>query len=154
MESQGVCMDWIPTLGDREGPVYRRIVEALASDIASGRLLRGQQLPTHRALAKALGVDLTTVTRAYNEARRRGLIEAQVGRGSFVSETTVRPTTERVAEVRIDLSMNVPPHPLEAQLDERIVQGLEAIRQKSGLTAFLNYLSPGGSRRERQTAAR
>jgi len=58
-------MDWRPTLKDREGPLYRRIVDALTADVASGRLRRGQQLPTHRDLAKALGVDLTTVTRAY-----------------------------------------------------------------------------------------
>jgi hypothetical protein len=44
-------MDWVPTLNDRNGPVYQRIVEALTADIASGRLRRGQQLPTHRALA-------------------------------------------------------------------------------------------------------
>jgi DNA-binding transcriptional regulator YhcF (GntR family) len=29
-----------------------RIVDALAADIANGRLVRGQQLPTHRALAR------------------------------------------------------------------------------------------------------
>jgi DNA-binding transcriptional MocR family regulator len=147
-------MEWVPTISEQDGPLYQRIVGALESDIAAGRLVRGQQLPTHRALAAALGVDLTTVTRAYGEARRRGLIEAQVGRGSFVSETSVRPAAERASEVRIDLSMNVPPHPLEAQLDERILQGLEAIREKSGLTAFLNYLEPGGSERERSIAAR
>jgi DNA-binding transcriptional MocR family regulator len=147
-------MEWVPTISELEGPLYQRIVGAMESDIASGRLVRGQQLPTHRALARTLGIDLTTVTRAYSEARRRGLIEAQVGRGSFVSETTLRLATESAAEVRIDLSMNVPPHPLEAQLDDRILQGLEAIRQKSGLTAFLNYLPPGGSDSERQTAAR
>jgi DNA-binding transcriptional MocR family regulator len=147
-------MEWVPTISESQGPLYQRIVAALESDIAAGRLVRGQQLPTHRALAAALGVDLTTVTRAYGEARRRGLIEAQVGRGSFVSETTVRPAAEGAPEVRIDLSMNVPPHPLEAQLDERILQGFEAIRQKSGLTAFLNYLEPGGSERERSIAAR
>src|SRR4029077_14731950 len=61
-------MDWRPTLNDREGPLYRRIVDALTADVASGRLRRGPQLPTHRALAKALSVDLTTVTRAYTEA--------------------------------------------------------------------------------------
>ena len=147
-------MEWVPTISESQGPLYLRIVGALESDIAAGRVVRGQQLPTHRALAAALGVDLTTVTRAYGEARRRGLIEAQVGRGSFVSETSVRPATEATPEVRIDLSMNVPPHPLEAQLDDRILQGLEAIRQKSGLTAFLNYLEPGGSERERSIAAR
>ena len=51
-------MDWVPTLGDQPGPVYAGIVEALSGDIASGRLHRGQRLPTHRALAKALGVPL------------------------------------------------------------------------------------------------
>ena len=80
-------MDWIPTLRDRSGPVYLRIVEALADDVAAGRLRRGQQLPTHRTLAKALGLDLTTVTRAYNEARQRGLTEARVGQGTFVAES-------------------------------------------------------------------
>ena len=81
------CMDWRPTLNDREGPLYRRIVDALTADVASGRLRRGQQLPTHRALAKALGVDLTTVTRAYTEARRCGLTEARTGQGTFVAES-------------------------------------------------------------------
>ena len=80
-------MDWAPTLADKEGPVYRHIADALAADISNGRLRRGQQLPTHRALAKALGIDLTTVTRAYTEARRRGLTEARVGLGTFVCET-------------------------------------------------------------------
>jgi DNA-binding transcriptional regulator YhcF (GntR family) len=39
-------MDWLPTLSEGSGPVYRRIVDALSNDIASGRLRRGQQLPT------------------------------------------------------------------------------------------------------------
>src|SRR5690349_24761913 len=83
-------MDWLPTLEDRPGPFYQRIVDALAADVASGRLRRGQQLPTHRALAKALGIDLTTVTRAYGEARDRGLTEARVGQGPFVAASRVQ----------------------------------------------------------------
>ena len=63
------------------------IVDALRSDIESGRLHRGEQLPTHRALALALDVDLTTVTRAYREARDEGLTEARVGQGTFVAES-------------------------------------------------------------------
>ena len=34
-------MDWLPTLSEGSGPVYRRIVDALSNDIASGRLRRG-----------------------------------------------------------------------------------------------------------------
>jgi len=138
-------MDFLPTLGEWSGPLYLRIADALAADIAGGRLARGQQLPTHRALAKALGIDLTTVTRAYNEARRRGLIEARVGQGTFVSETTVRAAPDGAPAVRIDLSMNVPPHPVEANLEVRIAQGLAEIQRRSGFTAFLNYQRPGGS---------
>src|SRR6201993_2689628 len=103
-------MDWLPTISEWSGPLYLRIVDTLAADIASGRLVRGQKLPTHRSLAAALAVDLTTVTRAYGEARRRGLIEAQVGRGTFVSETTARAATEGAPGGRIDLFLKVAPH--------------------------------------------
>jgi DNA-binding transcriptional MocR family regulator len=147
-------MDWIPTIAEFSGPRYQRIVDAMEADIAAGRLVRGQQLPTQRALAKALRLDLTTVTRAYTEARRRGILEARVGQGSFVSETSARRTIDLPHPVTIDLSMNVPPHPLEAQLDERILAGLETIRQQSGLTAYLNYQPPGGSAHELDVAAK
>ena len=146
-------MDWNPTISEATGPIYLRIVEALSSDIASGRLVRGQQLPTHRALAKSLDVDLTTVTRAYGEARRRGLLDAHVGQGTFVSETSARAASDMPYQVKIDLSMNVPPHPVEANLDVRITHGLAAIRNQTGLTAFLNYQPPGGSDEERAAAA-
>lgn len=146
-------MDWIPTIAEWQGPVYLRIVDALAADIANGRLVRGQQLPTHRAMAKNLDIDLTTVTRAYSEARRRGLLDARVGQGTFVSETTARAAPDIAQPVTIDLSMNVPPHPLEANLDVRIAQGLAAIQDSSSFTAFLSYQRPGGSEIERSVAA-
>jgi len=146
-------MDWVPTLSEWSGPIYLRLVEALTSDIANGRLARGQQLPTHRALAQALGIDLTTVTRAYGEARRRGLIEARVGQGTFVSETTARPAAHIPFPVKIDLSMNVPPQPVEANLDQRIGKGFASLQSKASFSAFLNYQRAGGSDEERETAA-
>lgn len=146
-------MDWVPTLSEWQGPMFLRIVDALAADIASGRLNRGERLPTHRALASALDLDLTTVTRAYGEARRRGLLEARVGQGTFVSETTARAPADLPAPVNIDLSMNLPPQPVEANLDLRIAQGLAAIRAEAGFSAYLGYSHPGGSAREREAAA-
>lgn len=146
-------MDWLPTLSEGSGPVYRRIVDALSNDIASGRLRRGQQLPTHRALAQALRIDLTTVTRAYGEARRCGLLDARVGQGTFVSETTTRATVDIPHPVKIDLSMNVPPQPIEANLDTRIAQGFASIQKEAGFSAYLNYQRPGGSDEDRDIAA-
>ena len=83
-------MDWTPTIQGDSGPLYESIVEALSRDIAAGRLHRGQRLPTHRALASALGVDLTTVTRAYNEARRRGLTRESAMAKLFATEAAQR----------------------------------------------------------------
>jgi len=146
-------MDWRPTLSDRRGPIYESIVDALAADIDSGRLHRGERLPTHRALADALGVDLTTVTRAYSEARRRGLTEARVGQGTFVAESRTRAPRSAAAGIEFDLSMNLPPEPIEADLEGRILRGLEALRRDYGITDFLSYQQSSGSERDRGVAA-
>ncbi len=142
-------MEWIPAIADRDGPLYLRIVEALQADVASGRLHRGQQLPTQRALARALDVDLTTVTRSYTEARRQGLTEARVGQGTFVAESASQSRRANDQRADIDLSMNVPPQPLEADLDGRIVRGLSMIQREDGFFGLLNYRPTGGSTDER-----
>ena len=67
---------WMPALDRGGGPVYLAIAEAIAADIAAGRLQPGTRLPPQRALAEALGIDFTTVTRAYAEAR-----QTRAGRG-------------------------------------------------------------------------
>jgi DNA-binding transcriptional MocR family regulator len=146
-------MDWIPTIADRSGPLYLRIVEALAADIGRGALRRGEILPTHRALAKALGVDLTTVTRAYAEARQRGLTEARVGRGTFVAEAASETRLPPLARAEIDFSMNLPPQPAEADLEGRIARGIAALSREVGLARYLTYRPSGGSDEERTAAA-
>jgi DNA-binding transcriptional MocR family regulator len=146
-------MDWLPTIADRSGPLYLRIVDAIASDIGGGRLRRGQSLPTHRALAKALGIDLTTVTRAYAEARQRGLTEARVGQGTFVAETAAELHLPPLARAEIDLSMNLPPQPAEADLEGRVARGIAALSREVGLARYLTYRPAGGSEEERAVAA-
>lgn len=146
-------MDWVPTLSDQAGPVYEAIVTALNADVASGRLRRGERLPTHRALAKVLGVDLTTVTRAYNEARRRGLTEARVGQGTFVAESRARAPRAAAAGIEFDLSMNLPPEPVEADLEGRVTRGLAALQRDYGVSDFLSYQQAGGSEADRGVAA-
>jgi DNA-binding transcriptional MocR family regulator len=77
-------LSWRPDVSGRGGARYRAIADALGDDVQAGRLAPGTRLPTHRALAEALGVTVGTITRAYTEAERRGLVDATVGRGTFV----------------------------------------------------------------------
>ncbi len=80
---------YLPRDVSPRGPVYRAIADALARDIEAGQLTPGERLPTHRELARELGLNVMTVTRAYAEAARRGLVEAEVGRGTFVKSGRV-----------------------------------------------------------------
>ncbi len=75
---------WLPDLTQQRGPRYRAIADALAADITTGKLPTGSRLPTHRDLAYKLHVTVGTVSRAYAEAERRGLIGGEIGRGTFV----------------------------------------------------------------------
>jgi DNA-binding transcriptional MocR family regulator len=75
---------WSPRLPESDAPIYGRIADALERDVRSGMLIPGSQLPTHRELARELGITPVTVTRAYSEAARRGLVESSTGRGTYV----------------------------------------------------------------------
>jgi DNA-binding transcriptional regulator YhcF (GntR family) len=63
---QETALSWQPRIEAGSGPIYLAIAEALLRDLQSGHLRPGDRLPPQRLLAKALGVDLTTVTRAFN----------------------------------------------------------------------------------------
>ena len=55
-------------------PRYLAIADAVAGKMAAGVLAPGARLPTHRDLAWRLGVTVGTVSRAYAELERRGLV--------------------------------------------------------------------------------
>ena len=102
---------WSPTLENRQGPRYLAIAEQLARDLEAGRLKPGDRLPTHRDLAWTLGVTVGTVTRAYAEAERRGLIAGEVGRGTFVRDRVVDtppPALPLPDDDFVDLARNFP----------------------------------------------
>jgi DNA-binding transcriptional MocR family regulator len=102
---------WTPALKKTSGPLYYAITNALEADIASGKLKPGALLPTQRELAKRLDVAFTTITRAYAEARKRGLIRATVGRGTFVASPRSDPYREDPEATTYNLSINTPPIP-------------------------------------------
>ncbi|GII25009.1 aminotransferase-like domain-containing protein [Planosporangium mesophilum] len=74
---------WHPRLA-ADRPAYQALADAIGADVAHGRLNPGDRLPTHRALARTLGVTVGTVARGYAEAERRGLLGGEVGRGTFI----------------------------------------------------------------------
>lgn len=147
---------WEPRLDDRTGPKYLAIVEALADDISQGRLRVGDRLPPQRQLADALKIDVSTVTRAFSEAQRRGLIDARAGRGSFVCRPAdIAPDAAPLSHgIVLDLGMNAPPQPPGENLRTLIERGMAQILAAPNAMLQLHYQDSAGIEAHRAIAAR
>jgi GntR family transcriptional regulator len=77
-------------------PIYTQIVNQVQSQVASGILAPGDQLPTVRALAEELRVNFNTVARAYRILDEARIISTQQGRGTYITEIPPPNVTERL----------------------------------------------------------
>lgn len=142
---------WKPEIRRNDGPIYLAIADAIAEAIETGGLEPGERLPTHRELADDLRVALTTVTRGYGEAERRGLVVGEVGRGTFVRRPD-EPTgeLEEPNPKVLDLTANVLlPHGLAQHLTTR----MGAIIAQGNPWAMLDYQPHAGRLRQRTAGA-
>jgi DNA-binding transcriptional MocR family regulator len=152
MSSEREWAFWVPSISRSGGPVYLAIADALQADVRSGRLPLGTRLPPQRALAEALGIDFTTVTRAYAEARKRGLVDGRVGQGTYVRQGRIAAPSPAPTGL-VDMSMNLPPRFDDANLIARMWQGMGALETEDGLDLLLRYQQPGGAAPDRAAGA-
>ena len=143
---------WMPRLEGREGPRYRAIVEALAEDLAAGSLRHGDRMPTHRELADRLGVTVGTVSRAYGEAARRGLVSGEVGRGTFVLRGEGRHEAGEVDGL-VDLGQNHPPEPAAQPQRAALLAALGSLTGRADAGRLLDYPAAGGNDADREAGA-
>ncbi len=80
-----MSIHWNPKIETGNKPIYIALADALESDINAGILKPGEKLPPQRELADRIGVNLSTVTRAFRVCELKGLISGVVGRGTFVA---------------------------------------------------------------------
>jgi len=85
---------------DRKGdvPLGVQLAWALRSRIVAGELRRGERLPGVRELAAETGVNVNTVRTVYARLEADGLVVAEQGRGTFVSESAR--VDDRLAGIR------------------------------------------------------
>lgn len=108
---------WAGQRSAEPGPLYLGLADFLARQVGAGQLAGGQRLPPQRELARRLGMDVTTISRAMREAQQRGLVVTRGRAGSFVAP----PALPRAITSTIDLSINLPPSPgpgIESELRE------------------------------------
>ncbi|MEB2400791.1 MAG: GntR family transcriptional regulator [Alcaligenaceae bacterium] len=70
-------------------PLYAKVEAALASDISSGLLPPGGQLPPEDQLIQRFGVSRTTIRKAIENLVSGGWVEIRRGKGTFVAQRRI-----------------------------------------------------------------
>ncbi|MBM4792659.1 PLP-dependent aminotransferase family protein [Streptomyces sioyaensis] len=131
---------------------YRALADALAADIAAGRLRPGEKLLPLRRFARQRQIADSTAARVYRELNRRGLTVGEVGRGTFVRSAAppAEPALAEPGRARVDLEMNFPVLPEQPAL---LARSLEGLLRPDALAAALPPVGAAGTAAARQAAA-
>jgi DNA-binding transcriptional MocR family regulator len=145
---------WRPRIDwNSDVPIFRLLLQAIADDVASGELVPGDRLPASRDLADLLGVARGTVAKAFVEAERLGLVQCDVGRGTFVlpRDQGARPYASLIVgpTALSDLTTNLP----LAGLDPDPASALGALAERPDRNLLFRYHAPAGANRHRQAGA-
>ena len=76
---------------------YQEVAGRIRAMIESGALATGDRLPSLRGLSRTMGVSISTVSQAYLELERQGLIKARPRSGFFVRPARRMPAPARRA---------------------------------------------------------
>lgn len=144
---------YIPQHLDTDIPIFKAIADAIERDVFSNRLAPGQQLPPQRELADLLNVNVSTVTRGYKEAQRRGLISSTVGRGTFISLDAAMDYSlvahEPYAAKTLEMGLVTPLYAQEPDPSGVVLR----ISKQQKFKRFFQYNDPAGLRAHRETGA-
>jgi GntR family transcriptional regulator len=64
---------------------YQQIIDQVKRDIALGRLVKDEKLPTVRQLANQLAINPNTIAKSYRFLEREGIIVTRPGSGAFIA---------------------------------------------------------------------
>lgn len=147
---------WTPALDKNSGTIHQRLIAALRADIVTGELEPEGKMPSHRELANRLGIGVGTVTRAYAEAERLGLLTSTVGRGTFVApraapqRESLPPTFPASPGGLIDLTLNMPALDV---VSARMSETLDRLRQRPDIGDYVMFTAHAGVDWHRQALA-
>lgn len=150
---------WPETLGKASGPKYKIVSDTIRKAIDQGALETGAKLPPVRELAYRLSITPGTVARAYTVLTEEGVLQAEVGRGTFVADP-VKPTPDDVWARQLDLTGGKPgnmvslfsPRLPDVGQVSALREALVKVAETTDPHDFLNYPTRSAYRATRQAA--
>ncbi len=144
--------EWCPNLETGDKPLYLALADALESDIHSGILKPGERLPPQRELADRLGVNLSTITRAFQVCELKGVIFGVVGSGTFVA-SDVKVPLSLVSQSRssgiIEMGQVLP----LPSMDANTARMAKVLLQDMDMERLIRYCEPAGNLKHRAIGA-
>ena len=131
---------WTPIL-DSALPKYLALAQAIEEAINQGELKPEDKLPPQRRLADAIKVTIGTISRAYSEAERRGLVTAKTGSGTYVrTKNNINEIVDEMAQDiagKIDMQMAFAPEGPQIKMLNRAMTSMAQSEQL--LSNLLHY---------------
>ena len=89
---------------DNERPIYVQLVEKLRIEIVSGKLKKGERIPSVRELALTTKVNPNTMQKALAELENEGLIYTERTNGKFVTDNRelIEKIKRKLAEEKVN----------------------------------------------------
>ncbi len=144
---------WSPELEKSAKPLYISLAESIEKDIENGKLKSGFKLPAQRIIADYLGINHSTVTRAYKLCEEKGLIKGVIGKGTFVSSTAGIPhdllTNHKEAGI-IEMGMVLPVY----ETNEMVKTYVTGLYSSIDYDLVLKYSPPEGHIKHRYIASK
>ncbi|AEY66393.1 PLP-dependent aminotransferase family protein [Clostridium sp. BNL1100] len=121
-------------------PIYLQIKKQIEHQIAVGKLPANFILPAERTLSMKLGVNRSTVVKAYMELKADGLVESRIGSGTVV----LAPLTKDIAQEK----MYIPPlrwgqleSKRSARSGEQTINNILSVFEKERIISFASGIS-------------
>ncbi len=153
IDQYGNEISWVPSLKDRNSPLYISIAESIEEDIKKGILQGGFRLPPQRVIANHLGINHSTVTRAYKLCEEKGLIRGVTGKGTFVTSYAGIPqsllTNNNDSHI-IEMGTILPLYELNGVIESFIKE----INHEINYNEILRYVPPEGHIKHRYIASK
>ena len=112
-------------------PIYLQIRNQIVIGISSGQLKSGEKLPTVRALAEESGINVMTVSKAYNLLKQEGYIITDRRKGANVAQKIGTP---QIKEDTINaLRLHLSELRLAGMTKEQISNLMEGLYKEAGL---------------------
>jgi len=151
--SKNIYDRWADALKEHHRrPAYLMIADLMADAINSGQLQTRDRLPPLRDLAVTLGLNYATVTRGYNEAKKRGLIDSRPGMGSFIRGKV--PSIPLSGGSSYEMTMNSPIEPEGYDIEAMLRQGALKLLSEREIFPLLRYQDFGGGIEDKDAGVR